>query len=282
MKKIVDQLADALPNLSRKLATAGRFAIDNPETMALDSLRGAADKAGVASATMVRLAKAMGYETYDLFRAEFRKGLVQRDFASRASALALRRQEGGKEAFLSDILTAAQENLAGAMATLDAEKLAEMAEIIVKARYTYLVGVGAIHFIARIAGDLGSMALPGLRMAWPGHASIMETLGAVGPEDAILAFSFSPYAVQTVDALEFAKSQGATTLCITDSRSSPLLPHCDHALFAPTVSPHYYPSLVSVVFVLEALLSAAIAHADGAEKIRSLEEIRNKTGLYIT
>jgi len=58
MSRINQKLTDALPGLPNKLARATRYALDNPDRIAFDSMRTVASACDVASPTMLRLARA--------------------------------------------------------------------------------------------------------------------------------------------------------------------------------------------------------------------------------
>lgn len=73
-------LADALLELPTKLAKAARYALDNPNRIALDSMRTVSASCGVTSPTMLRLARKVGYENYEEFRADFQHQLLERGF----------------------------------------------------------------------------------------------------------------------------------------------------------------------------------------------------------
>ena len=84
---ILHKLRNTLPDLPKKLALAARYALDHPDQVALNSMRSIATEVGVTSTTMLRLARQLGYESYDDFRASFQSELVRGVFGTRADAL---------------------------------------------------------------------------------------------------------------------------------------------------------------------------------------------------
>ena len=82
----IRQQADTLaPELQR----AARWVADHPSETGLLSMRQQALSAGVSAPTMVRLARALGFEDYAALRRPFQDAMAGRtlDFGSRASAL---------------------------------------------------------------------------------------------------------------------------------------------------------------------------------------------------
>ena len=55
-------------------------------------------------------------------------------------------------------------------------------------------------------------------------SSAHDQIGCVGPRDAVLAVSFSPYNSITPDLVAIAHERGARIVAITDSTFSPLVP----------------------------------------------------------
>jgi len=84
-----------------------------------------------------------------------------------------------------------------------------------------------------------------------------------------------------VEAARYAQVRGARVFCITDKRSSPLVPLAHRSFFAPCDSPHYYPSFVSVALVMEILLAKAVAGAESIDRLRIFDEARRGTGAFI-
>ena len=91
-----DRLRDMLPGLPAELQRAARWALDNPAEVGLWSMRRQAQAVGVAPATMLRMARAAGCDTYEAFRAPFQRALTQgmeAGWRDRAARLQARRAE---------------------------------------------------------------------------------------------------------------------------------------------------------------------------------------------
>src|SRR6185312_10070965 len=64
--------------MSRQLQMAARYIIDNPQDVALLSMRDQARKAGVQPATMTRLAQYLGLTGYDEIRRQYHDAIRDR------------------------------------------------------------------------------------------------------------------------------------------------------------------------------------------------------------
>lgn len=283
MGNVLDRLTKLLPELSNKLAIAGRYALDNPDQIAMNSMRTIAGNCEVASPTMLRLARKMDFENYVEFKTAFQNELVGQGFEHRANALKASEQPDEKQDLISQMAQAANANIATAFSECDPNTLRKIAKKMLTARTTYVVGSGSAHWMAAFMQSTGRMALPELRAPRSGDAPTIETLGSLGPKDAILAIGFSPYAKRTVDVLKFASTQGSKIMVITDRRSSPLLEFADLTLLAPSKSPHYFPSMIAPIAMIELILATVVSESgpDTLNRITYLEGLREEIGEYI-
>lgn len=283
MDNILDRLASALPDLPTKMASAARFALDHPDRIALASMRSVATECGVASPTMLRLARLMNFESYEDFKAAFQEKVIAEGFGARAGALRNSETPDDQKSLVLRISEAASANVTRALAECDATELRLMAKTLLTAGTTYVIGAGSMQWMAALMQSTGRMALPGLRVPRSGDASVIETLGAIGSGDAVLALAISPYARSTLEAVKFARERHAKVMVITDKRSSALLEFADLRLLAVTKSPHYYPSVVALAAVIEALLATVVVEGgdETLGRIAQVEDLRERSGAYI-
>ena len=101
-------------------------------------------------------------------------------------------------------------------------------------------------------------------------------------KDALLAISCEPYASVSVESVKFASEKEAKIIALTDSRASPIARYSDVLLRTPTKSPHFFPSQVANLVMLEALLSLMVHKLDASaiKRIDSIERMRFERGIY--
>lgn len=283
MTRIIEHLAAELPNLPRKLEAAAKFALDHPDRMAFGSMRGVAGEVGVSSPTMLRLARHFGYESYDDFKALFQSEIASNNFGIRAERLFEAGPANDANPLIAQLQAAALDNINIGYNQNSIEKLNTIAEVIRTSRTTHIVATGSMAWIAAHLETTGGIAFSGLRATRPGFASAIETLGTLEKNDAVLGIAVAPYARTAVEAVQYARDIGVTTLSITDKRSSPLVAVSDHSLIIPTESPHYYPSMVSICALAETVLAIAVANSSGAavKRIEKVVDLRQRSGSYI-
>ena len=277
------ELRRKLPELPKKLALAARYALDNPDRIALDSMRTSATAVGVTSTTMLRLARQMGFESYEDFRAGFQAELLESSFGARAGALHTGTKRNGQATLADKIHEATEQNIRSALARLDPSELSKMAQIMREAHACYLVGSGSLFWLAALMKTTGTMVLPNLRLVGAEYAVAAEAIGQLSPDDVVICLGINPCAIRTIDALHYAREQGAHTIAMTDRPSSPLAENAEFVFCADTKSPHYYPSVVAMMQLIETLLATVVAEGghEELERIEQFEAQRKATASYV-
>ena len=280
---ILERLRCELPSLPKKLALAARHALDAPDRIALNSMRATASEVGVTSTTMLRLARQLGFDSYEDFRASFQQQLVTTGFGARASALHRQRSDEIEDTLVGRIEAACHQNVSQALNRASLADLSHVAGLMRAAPAIYLVGSGSLFWLANIMKTTGSMVLPSLRLVGTEHVVAAEGMGELRPEDIVICFGISPCAVRTIDAMKFAVQRSAATVALTDRPSSPLAQHASYSFFAPTQSPHYYPSITAMTQLVEALLATIVAEGDneGLTRVKAFENQRRASASYL-
>lgn len=281
--ELLTKLAANLDDLSPQLRKAAAFILDHPDDVGFASVRELAAAAGVKPNTLVRMAHAIGVSGFDEFREPFRRRLRSREtFSDRAGWLQDVARRGRLGAVYADIAGSALENVEKMFAGVDAAELEAVADRIVGARRTYIVGVGANFPLAQSFAYLVGMALDGV-VAVPRHGNVpMDTMVRVGEEDVVLAMTFAPYRSEVVGAVEVARAQGATVIAVTDSHGSPIALLADHVFLTPSDGPQFFPSTLAAAALLETLASFIVADAPGdvVAAIDRFHQRRHEFGVY--
>ena len=286
---ILHKLRNTLPDLPKKLALAARYALDHPDQVALNSMRSIATEVGVTSTTMLRLARQLGYDGYDDFRASFQNELVRGVFGTRADALHQDQNATDSdlaatpETLTDRILLAAETNIRHTRATLRHEEFDTAANLIGNAPNVYLVGSGSLFWLASMMKNTGNLMLSNLRLVGAEYSVAAEAMGSLSENDVVVGFGMNPTATRTIDAMTFSRKRDAHLIAITDRPSSPVAERADCVLFSDNFSPHYYPSAVPLMVIVEALLATIVANGDGTElqRIKTFEATRRNSGRYI-
>lgn len=274
---VLDRLGDEMESMSPQLRKAAAFVLDHPDDVGLASVRELARAAGVKPNSLVRMARAVGYDGFDEFRAPFRSQLTTKPnpFPDRAQWLQDLSAGGELGKLHAGIASAAFSNIDQVFSALGTEDLQQMADRIVASRKTYVIGVGANYALAHNFEYLTRMALEHV-VAVPHEGNApMDDIVRAGADDVVVALTFEPYRSEVVEATEAARNQGATVIAITDSHGSPIAIGAEHVIIAPGESPQFFPSTLAASAALETLASFIVADA-APEVVSAIERFHRR------
>jgi DNA-binding MurR/RpiR family transcriptional regulator len=284
LKATIDRLTADFPGLSTQLRRAAKHVMERPEEVAIKSMRGFAADAGVTPSTMVRLAKAAGFSSYEAFRKPFQDA-VRADSGEYAHKAEWLQELGAGHRVGPMLAQMAQTTLANLESTFrnnDQKPFGAAADTLRRARRVYIVGVGAMNALASYFNYVARMALPNLVWARPMAGTMVDDLVNIARRDAALVLSVAPYARDAVRAAEFARREGAAVVAITDNRASPLAPLATNLILVSTTGPQFFPSVTAIVAAMETLIALAVSRGDGSvvARIEAVDRLRREQGFY--
>jgi DNA-binding MurR/RpiR family transcriptional regulator len=258
-----------LDGLSPELLRAARWIEAHPREVALQSMRECARRAGLAPATLTRLAQALGFQGFEAIKHLCQESFsAQGGYAGRAEVLqASARRDKDWLALLNEAQHANSASVGGLNQTA---RLEAAADAMLKARRVYFLGLRASHGLAlHLHYTYGLLASNGMLVQGLG-GTLDDQVGDMGPGDLLVATSSASYTRQTVEAVARARGQGAGVLALTDSALSPIARQATHTLLFRTDSPSYFHSMVGALALTEAL-AAAVAVRGGRKVLAHLQ-----------
>lgn len=275
------QIREAFDELPGQMQVAARFLLNNPQEVALLSMREQARQAGVPAATMTRLAKQLGFAGFEELRSIF-VGAVRSSiepFSSRAEHLVQQRRHADK-----DIAPHMVERLSANVGQLrdpaQHRALNEAAKTLIDARTVFSVGQRTAYSAAyHFAYLYGYFSTKIILVDGPGGIG-GDPMMHCGPEDALLVISLEPAAKRSVEFAHFAHERGAKIISITSSPLSPVGRISDTTIIINHDSPAFFDAMTSAFAAVETLV-AIVAGAEGRKvpsAVRVQEEHRLAMG----
>lgn len=264
--RVQERIQSLYESLSPQLKQAARHVLAHPEEVALTSMRRLAQHAGVKPSTMVRLARALGFDGFEVMREPYRRWLRGGEGAYVARARNLQaRGEAGSSGLVREMLECDAAAIAGTAADDDrVAGLLACRATLVNARRVYVMGLRSMFSLAYYFHYAYGMAHDNGRLVHGNAGTVFDSLRGIGPEDALICFSFRPYARETVLGAEVAADEGASIIAVSDSVVSPIALRAKHVLAVENSSPSFFNSIVPAMSVVQALVAAVIA--DGGEE----------------
>ena len=142
---VLERLSEEWDALTPEAQKAARYVLENPTDVGVSTVREIAEAARVKPNTFVRMARQVGFEGYEDFRAPFRDAIRQGrvSFPDRARWLQDIGKSGELGGLYADMIGAAIRNIEETFAGIDAEKLKAAAEDIWNCRQIFHAGCRA-------------------------------------------------------------------------------------------------------------------------------------------
>ena len=279
---VTEQIEASFSGLSPQLRQAARYVLEQPDDVALNSMRRVAAHAGVHPSTMVRLAQALAYPGYAALRAPFRRHLRgEQRYADRARDLLRSGAASETASLMRDIVALDMSNIERTFSGIGEEQFSAAVEALHGARRIFIVGLRKCFPVAYHFHYAHDMFRDNAVLAVTRGGLLTDVLRSAGPEDAMLAISFSRYTRDTVRAAEHVAARGTTVVAVTDSRVSPLAACATHVLVAAKDSPSFFGSLVGALSLTQALI-AALAARSGPDAVSALGETERHLAAFNT
>lgn len=281
---ILERLADELTELTPEARKAATYVLENPRDVGVSTVREIAQAANVKPNTVVRMARQVGFEGYEDFREPFRDAIRSgaADFPDRARWLQDISKSGDLGGLYADMVRDVMTNIEETFASISTDDLKTAAEAIWSARRVFTLGVGVNNSVARNFTYLASTGMTEFHaIPRPGSTPVDDLAWADG-NDILIAVTCKPYRSEVVEAVAIAKEQGMTIVALSDSPASPIIRMADHGFVVSVETPQFFPSSVSIITLLETLLSFVIAVASDEipERVETFHKRRHQLGLY--
>jgi len=281
---ILERLSDEWDTLTPEAQKAAKYVLENPQDVGVSTVREIAEAANVKPNTIVRMARAVGFDGYDDFRAPFRNAIRQGavSLPDRARWLQDIRKQGELGGLYADMVDAALQNVTETFAGISAEHLQTAAEAIWNSRRVYTLGVGVNNANARNFTYLASTGMVQFHALPRAGSTPIDDLAWADQRDVLIAITCKPFRTEVVEAVKIAHEQGLTIISLSDSPASPIFRHAHHRFTLTVNSPQFFPSSVSIIAVLETLLSLVIAVASDeiVDRVERFHQRRHDPGLY--
>ncbi len=221
-----DELARAItesyPQLPNRLQGIARFALGNPDAMALSTVAEIARDASVPPSAVIRFANALGYPGFTDLQRIYRERLVARSATYRERIEKMRRTGSDQDPLLPQIVTFAMRELEMLRDHASPRRLEEATRLVTGARAVYLLAQRrAFAVAAYLAYGLTQLDVKAFLLDSVG-GMLSEQVNLVGREDVLIAASFRNYTEEVVNAASVARRKGAGVIAITDAQVSPL------------------------------------------------------------
>lgn len=279
-RDLINQIQKKFPKLSKGQKLIAQYIIENYDKAAFMTASKLANKVGVSESTVVRFANALGFEGYP----QLQKGLEEiiKTKLTTVQRVEMASEYSNEGAILKKVLKSDMDNIRTTLEKIDYDVFQQVVDKICSAEKIYIVGLRSSTALADYFGFYLNLILDNVKIVSYGISNIFEQILRISERDLVIGIGFPRYSIQTVDALTYAKEQGATIVGITDSLLSPLASIADYPLTAKSNMASFVDSLVAPLSLINALIVAVgMREKDEiTEYFNKLEGIWEKYNVY--
>lgn len=279
---VISELRRAYDELTQSQKRIAEAIVEDPEFVAFATVDKMAARLNVSPSTVVRFAYKLGLNGYQdlqdrvrtLVRSQMRLNAATGNEANDLTA------HLGAGVFAKS-LAHDLDNLRRTILNLQLVDMEHAVDIIVKARRVYVLGGATSHAIAFYAA-LALDRMRGETVFLDREAFAASSMRSLTSADALLVFTFAPYASSTLRITNTARRLGASIVAISDTPVSPVGQRVDVVLPALASGLSTQNSIVAPLAVTTALLNGVIAASpDALGRYAQIVQIMNEWDTYV-
>jgi DNA-binding MurR/RpiR family transcriptional regulator len=258
------RLAESRGVLSGNDELIATFLRDHLHELAFHTAESLAQGAGVSGAAVVRFARRLEFASFRELRDRARSELRPAPNAEPVADPAADAEPG-----TSTLTRKTQGDIASLelLPRLLGDAIETAAQVVAQARTAWFLANRETHGLAVYAHRLLFQARGRVALINPAFPDPIRDLG---PDDALIACTFRPYARNTIELLSLTRETGARIVLITDGLAHDFIGPEDVVLAVPVDSPTLFLSFTPALCVLETLC-ALVAAQDPDRTYASLE-----------
>jgi DNA-binding MurR/RpiR family transcriptional regulator len=277
-KSVLHTIQERVGSFSKGQRAIANYILDNYDKAAFMTANKLGKTVRVSESTVVRFAAELGYDGYPSMQKALQEIIrgkltsVQRIQASND------RMEG------SDVLSSVmQRDMDTIRNTIDHIDRAEFDRVVAKllhAKNIFLLGVRSSSFLAGYLNFYLHLVFENVTLIQSNAAGeIYEQMIRIGAGDVLVGISFPRYSKMAINAVTFARNQGADVVAITDSNVSPLYRLADASLLVPSTMISFVDSMTAPLSLFNALI-IAVGRQKNKEVSATFAELENIWSQY--
>jgi DNA-binding MurR/RpiR family transcriptional regulator len=255
-----DKISERYSQLSGTLQVAADFIIANPLDVASRSLRSIAMNAGVSPASFSRLAKALGYDSYEELREESRRAVSDKfePISDRAKRLRAAHENPTYD-IVREQGAIIRANIDAIFSDIDGDRLESASKAMLSARKVHLIGsLGSAGLLDQFSYMAGWF-LQDWHVTGRNGITLASTLANLSEDDVVLVLSMAPFAKRSILATKLAAEKKAKVIVITDSHKFPGLAHATEHFIVRSESSNFFSSYSAAMALFETMISMMVS-----------------------
>ncbi len=255
MKNLLKQIEESYSTFSKGQKKIADYVISQYDKAAYITAAKLGKEVDVSESTVVRFAIALGYDGFPELQKALREIIKNKLTSLQRFEIISDKMED--EDILSKIMSGDISKLKTTMDNLDKTAFNNAVNAISNAKTIYILGVRSSSALAAFMGFYFNLMFQNVKIVQTTSISeVFEQILRVDEGDVVIGITFPRYSRRTIKALEYAKSQNASVIAITDTEKSPIVTYSDFCLYAKSDTASFVDSLVAPMSIINALIVA--------------------------
>ena len=236
---------------------------------------------GVSESTVVRFAGILGYDGYSEMQRDVQE--LVRIKSTPNQRIEITKMRMGEKDIIENVMESDIHKIRYTLENMSREAFDETVTSILNAKNIYIMGARSAEPVAKILEYNLSLIFDNVKFVdASSSAEIFEQIFSIDKDDLLVAFSFPRYSSIVVDAVKYAKSNSATIIGFTDSKTAPIADYATHLLTARSDMASFMDSLVAPISIINAIIVKITRRKEKeiTKRFEKLEQIWDEYNVY--
>ena len=224
-------IAEKMPEFSKGQKHIASYILEHYDKAAYMTAAKLGALVDVSESTVVRFAGELGFDGYPELQHSLQE--LIRTKLTTLQRIEITNDRIGDADLLEKVLMSDVDKIKRTLEEIDRESFDRAVDAMINAKMIYIIGMRSSSSIADFLFFYLNLIFPHVRLVRTTSGSeIFEQILRISSDDVMIGISFPRYSKRIINALEYAKSQSAHVIALTDSAISPIAEHADDHLMA--------------------------------------------------
>lgn len=248
MKELILSKYNKLPARHRKLAD---YFLENLDVIPFLNIYEISEATHFSVASIFRFTQRLGFKGYSEFKAEVTKSL-QKSLKKLEMFPAIK-AEKLKEHTLIAVANQDIKNINETIQLINKDTFDAVIDLILQSERVFTMGLGISFLLSQILAYQLNQVGVDANFFRNDTSSFYDQILFATNRDTIIAFSFPPYSVDTIEAAKFAKERKISVVSITNKASSPITFHSKYSLIVKSENMLFTNSFSAISVLINAI-----------------------------
>lgn len=248
MKELILSKYNKIPAKQKKLAD---YFLENLDVIPFLNIYEISEATQFSVASIFRFTQRLGFKGYSEFKAEVTKSL-QKSLKKLEMFPAIK-AEKLKEHTLVAVANQDIKNINETLQLINKDTFDAVIDLILKSERVFTMGLGISFLLSQILAYQLNQVGVDANFFRNDTSSFYDQILFATNRDTIIAFSFPPYSVDTIEAAKFAKERKVSVVSITNKASSPITFHSKYSLIVKSENMLFTNSFSAISVLINAV-----------------------------